>query len=165
MDFYRELLEEFIENIKPEFKNFKHTKLVRFTVEQDARECEVRMTMAHTSDKIPIRLVRMRIRGNYDVHDFKRVVKMILQQWYMERFDRERAILMAKHGGKLPKVLQIVYPETYPDWIMRVYNPWQHTCMPDGGFLQNNPLLFPIQNRPPVVYMPLTTLAKWKKYL
>lgn len=122
--------------------------------------------MCHTTDRIPISLVCMKIRGNLDTLDFKRVVKMILQQWYKEQFDRQRDIQLAKHGGTLPKVLKIIFPENYTDWIHKVYNPWAYTDLPDGGFLQNNPLLFPIQNKPPIRYMPLSPeLAKWKETL
>lgn len=160
--------EDFVKEILPVFHFFSDRRVV-FETERTNFGSILYMSFAYRDDEGGfsgpyIRLVKMVARGGWDIRDFIRVVKMIAQQWRMENFDMAKADCLAVNGGTLPRVLKMIFPDKYPDFIQNLYNPWDYTDWPDGGFLHNNPLMYPIQNRPVPKVTHLTTLSKWKSH-
>lgn len=160
-----EMAEEFLDSIEPVLNSFCDRE-VRFELWRTEFGSYISGKMAYkTSDgryKHPgVNLVKMNIRSGLDLNDFTRVVRMIAQQWHMASFDNSKAHWTAVNNGKLPKILQIIFPDYYPEWIRKIYDPWVYTDYPNGGFLHNNPLLYPIQNKPgPLSYSHDTFMKK-----
>ena len=92
------------------------------------------------------KLIYMLLRNLADVLDFQRVFLMLVQQWFRKSFDEEKEYLKSINLGILPSLPSYCGPPGgYPLWIEKLYQPWHYLDYPDGGFLQNNPLLYPIQ--------------------
>lgn len=144
-----ETASEFVACIEPLFSLLSKKKNINFDIQCHDDICKVLVTMTYESGPLvsetPIRLVHMRLSDYWDFIDFKRVTRMILKQWLMEAFNEDWKKLADLNDGIVPDIMQDLYPEGYPMWFERVYNPWLYFDYPDGGFLENNPLLFPIQ--------------------
>lgn len=92
------------------------------------------------------KLIHMLLRNFEDVIDFQRVFHMLVQQWFQKSFDDEKDYLKSINLGVLPSLPTYCGPPgRYPLWIEKLYHPWYYLDYPDGGFLHNNPLLYPIQ--------------------
>lgn len=150
-DYIYDLVERSIDKMKPLFLLCGNDKKVHFAMKRIIDGCTVHITMTkpptvtNPFSARTVQIADMRVRCRDEHMDLRRVIRMLLQQWLKAQFDKEWEYLAQINGGFVPKLMYDIYPTYYPTWFERIYNPWIYIDYEDGGFLENNPLMFPIQ--------------------
>lgn len=139
----------FVARVEPLFEPFCDDRAALFQIELEQKSVHCQMFLSY--DIVPLAgclvpLVNYTVRNVWDLIDFMRIVKMIMQQWYRTAFDEEKDYLKSINLGVLPNIPPYNIPDgQYPYWVERLYNPWIYLDFPDGGILHNNPIMYPIQ--------------------